>query len=288
MRAILELLRVTQWVKNGFVFAPLFFGSALFERGAVKQAVLAFTIFCLVSSAVYIFNDWRDIESDRAHLKKGLRPLASGLISVPAALILMCVLLAAAAVLLALSDASAKLIGVIAVYLAINAAYSLGCKHVPVVELFLVSSGFVLRLVAGGIAVNIALSPWIEIATAMIALLITAGKRRGDIQQANDANRTRRSISGYNLAYLDAMLAALTGATLVVYLLFCVSDYATERFGSRVLFTAIPVAFGIMRYVQLIMVKGEGDSPTDLVVRDTGMILTILVFLAMFGALIYF
>src|SRR5262249_6432818 len=126
------------------------------------------------------------------------------------------------------------------------------------------------------------------IATATLALLITVGKRRGDIAQQYDLDGRRKPLTRYNLAYLDSMVGALTGATLVVYLLFCVSDYAVARFRSFVVFTAIPVALGLMRYSQLIMVKGRGESPTDLVIRDPGMIAVLIVFILMFAIFIYF
>ena len=124
--------------------------------------------------------------------------------------------------------------------------------------------------------------------TGTIALLLTIGKRRGVIARDNDAQTNRRSLATYNLGYLDAMLAALMSATLVIYLLFCMSDYAKSRYGNNVLVTAVPVALGSMRYVQLVMVYGKGDAPTDLVLRDKGLLGTLLVFIAMFGALIYF
>lgn len=283
----LQLLRIHQWVKNCFVLAPLFFGAALLQLEAVLHALGAFIAFCLISSAVYIFNDWRDIKADRAHAKKRLRPLPSGRVPIPVALAIMVVLTAGAltvAFAAALPPASLAILGA---YVAINLSYSLGLKQVAVLELSLVSSGYVLRLLAGGYAAAVELSSWIIIATGTIALLLTIGKRRGDIARDNDAQTNRRSLATYNLGYLDTMLAALMGATLVVYLLFCMSDYAKSRYGDNVLVTAVPVAMGLMRYVQLVMVYGKGDAPTDLVLKDKGLLAILLVFIAMFGALIY-
>jgi decaprenyl-phosphate phosphoribosyltransferase len=157
-----------------------------------------------------------------------------------------------------------------------------------IVELFFVASGFVIRLIGGAQAIQITLSPWIIIATGMLALLMTAGKRRGDIAQENDESRTRKSLATYNLAFLDSMLTAMTGGTIVVYLLFCVSDYAVERFGARVLITSVPVALGLLRYVQLIIVQGHGESPTDLLLGDRGLLAIVGVFGAAFAYLIYF
>jgi 4-hydroxybenzoate polyprenyltransferase len=288
IRSLAALLRVRQWVKNGFVLAPLFFSSEMTNAAAVGRAASAFVVFCLVSSAVYIFNDWRDIESDRRHAKKALRPLASGHVPITVALALMAALLAAAAAMIDFAHLPRSFAITVAVYLAINAGYSLGIKHVPVIELLFVASGFLIRLVGGGYAVPIELSPWIIIATGMLALLISIGKRRADIAQDNDPARERKSLEGYNIGFLDACLSALSGSTIVVYLLFCVSDYAIQRFGANVLITSVPVLVGLLRYLQLIMVHGRGESPTDLVLTD-GCMLAILAFFGLiFTYLIYF
>jgi 4-hydroxybenzoate polyprenyltransferase len=287
MRSLLELMRPRQWIKNGFVLAPLFFGADLLHRAQVLHALTAMVAFCLASSAVYIFNDWRDMDADRVHAKKKKRPLASGRISPAAALIAMLALLAGAAAVIFLGGLPPSFGLIIVTYLAINLGYSLGLKQLAVVELFLVSSGFILRLLGGGVALSVVLSPWIVVATGTVALLLATGKRRGDIARRNDAQGARKSLAGYNLPFLDSVLSALAGATLVVYLLFCVSDYAVGRYGAHVLVTAVPVAIGLMRYLQLIIVYEDGDSPSDLVLRDRGLFATILVFIAIFGVMIY-
>jgi decaprenyl-phosphate phosphoribosyltransferase len=286
--AILELLRIRQWVKNGFVVAPLFFGSELDNVAAVTRTGIIFVVFCLMSSAVYIFNDWCDIEADRKHAKKKRRPLASGRVPLPLALAIMAVLFVGAAAIIYFSHLPIGFAETVAIYLAINVAYSLWIKHVSIVELFFVASGFVLRLVGGSYAIQINLSPWIIIATGMLALLIAAGKRRGDIAQENGEPQKRKSLATYNIAFLDSMLTAMTGGTLVVYLLFCVSDYAVARFSSAVLITAVPVALGLLRYLQLIIVQERGESPTDLVLGDRGLLAILAVFGVTFAYLIYF
>jgi decaprenyl-phosphate phosphoribosyltransferase len=288
IRATLELLRIRQWVKNGFVLAPLFFSSEIVNVVSVTRAASAFVIFCLMSSAVYIFNDWRDMDADRQHAKKARRPLASGRVPVQFALAVMAALIIIAAVIFFFAHLPKGFAVAIGVYLAINVGYSLGIKHLSVLELFLVASGFVIRLIGGASAVQITLSPWIIIATGMLALLMATGKRRGDIAQNNDGSSQRRSLAGYTLGFLDSTLAALIGGTIVVYLLFCVSDYAVARFGDGVLITSVPVALGLLRYLQLIMVHGHGESPTDLVLGDPGMLAILAIFGAAFAYLIYF
>ena len=286
-KEIVNLLRIRQWAKNVFVLAPLFFASQLFNAPAMFRGISAFVIFCLVSSAVYIFNDWRDIEADRRHAKKWARPLASGVISVHMAFTLMALLLIAAAAIGFYTAMPSNFWIVVATYIVLNLMYSAGLKQISVLELFLVSSGFLLRLLAGGFAIDVELSSWIVAATFMVALLLATAKRRGDIAQKNDVTVSRKSLAKYNLAYLDAVLSTLVGATLVVYLLFCVSDHAAGRFGQLVLLTAVPVAFGLLRYLQLVMVGGDGDSPTDLVLGDPGMLATLTTFILIFAILIY-
>jgi decaprenyl-phosphate phosphoribosyltransferase len=287
VKAILELLRIRQWAKNGFVLAPLFFAAEFDNVTAVTRATIIFIIFCMMSSAVYVFNDWRDMEADRQHAKKAQRPLPSGRVPVSVALTIMVLLIVAAAALYYFSDLPRRFAETVLVYVGINVAYSLGVKQVSIVELFFVASGFVIRLVAGSYAVQMSLSPWIIIATGMLALLMTAGKRRGDIAQTNDKSLQRKSLATYNLAFLDSLLTAMTGGTIVVYLLFCVSDHAITRFGSDVLITSVPVALGLLRYLQLIMVQGQGESPTDLVLGDRGMLAILAVFVLAFAYLMY-
>lgn len=225
------LLRIRQWAKNGFVLAPLFFGSGMANTTTLARAASAFVVFCLVSSAVYIFNDWRDIEADRRHAKKAMRPLASGRVPIAVALALMAALLAAAAAMIVLTSLPGSFIIAVAVYLAINIGYSLGIKHVSMIELFFVASGLLVRLIAGGYAVQAKLSPWIIIATGILALLMSVGKRRGDIAQNNDPARKRKSLDGYNLGFLDVALAALTGGIRDCIFLEHVDCRSCTRFG---------------------------------------------------------
>lgn len=287
MNAVLSLIRPRQWAKNLLVFGALFFSGEITRPHSVAHVAVVFLVFCLLSSATYIFNDWRDIEADRVHAVKRFRPLPSGRLPVPAALAFMVLLLVAACGAISLGELPREFWIIIGIYLAINVGYSLGLKQITVVELFLVSAGFVLRLLAGGVALSIPLSPWIVISTATIALLMATGKRRGDLARQNDVQQARRSLAGYTVPYLDGVLVALTGAILVIYLLFCVSDYAVNRYGENIMVTAIPVAMGLLRYLQLVVVYNEGDSPSDLLLRDKGLLAIVLIFIVTFGVFIY-
>src|SRR6185312_10030625 len=186
----------------------------------------------------------------------------------PTALVLAGVLLAAMIAISTSAGLPPRLFLIYAAYAAINLAYSLGMKHVPVLELFMVASGFVLRLIAGSVIVGETPSSWIVVCTGLIALMLAAGKRRGDIANAFDQSGGRRSLRHYTLAYLDQIMTVLATATFVTYLLFCISDYAMSRFGTGVAATAVFVLFGIFRFLQIIAVQAGGDSPTDIVLRD--------------------
>lgn len=285
--ALLRLMRPRQWVKNGFVFAPVFFGNKMLNLELVWANLLTVLVFCLVASSIYVLNDLCDIAADRAHATKRTRPLASGAVTPPQAIGLMVLLLAGSAAVLLLGGLPLSVGAAVVIFFVCNIAYSLWLKHVALLELFIVASGYVIRLLAGGAAIGIALSPWIVTATGLIALMLTTGKRRADIAQENDRDQMRKSLSGYSTAFLDTLLAMFAGATIVVFVIFCASDYASQHYGPHVLLTAVPVALGITRYLQLAMVRNGGDNPTDLVTRDVFILSSLLVFGIIFTVLIY-
>jgi decaprenyl-phosphate phosphoribosyltransferase len=287
MPALLKLLRPRQWLKNGFVLAPIFFGAKLFDPELLRSIGLAFVCFCLISSATYVLNDLCDLEADRLHAKKKTRPLASGAVKPITAVIVIIVLVIAAVAIALFGGLPIAFHLAVAAYVIINLSYSFGLKDVAILELFLISSGFIVRLLAGGEVGQIALSPWIVTVTGLISLMLAAGKRRGDLAQNNDEMKLRKSLREYSVEFLDAQLSAIAGATLVVYVLFCTSDYAVQRYGPFVLITTVPVAMGIMRFMLLVIVRGSGDDPTNVVMRDPFMMAVILVFLLIFATLIY-
>jgi decaprenyl-phosphate phosphoribosyltransferase len=283
----LRLMRVQQWIKNSFVLAPLFFSGSLTDPQKIGETLSAVVCFCLLSSAVYIFNDLCDVQADRQHAKKRYRPIASGAVPIPAAWALIGALLAAAGGLLLASGANHGLAAVLVAYLGINVAYSSGLKNVPLVELCLVASGFVLRLLAGGVAIGVELTSWILICTALVSLLMVVGKRRADLGQGNDPQFQRVVLRNYDCAYLDRLLIMIAGATLVAYLLFCTSPYGHDRYGEWVVLTGAFVALGIFRFLQIVTQEGGGDSPTSLVIKDRFMRWTLVAWIAAFGVIIY-
>lgn len=287
IRALVALLRPWDWIKNTLVLGPLFFSGGLFHAEFTRRALIALGIFCLVSSATYVFNDWCDRAADSRHIKKKLRPLAAGTISGFQAMAMIAGLLVASLILALWLELTASFLYIVLAYIVLTVSYSLGLKHVSVIELFCISGGFVLRFFAGVVVVGVLPSPWIIVATAMGAMLVVAAKRRADLAQGNDPRAMRRSLRGYNIVYLDSLVTSLSGGTLVVYLLFCVSDYAESRYGHGILLTAIPVAVGLLRFQQIVLVEGGGDSPTNIMIKDIVLVATSVVFITMFWVLLY-
>ena len=284
--AAVALMRPEQWVKNAFVLAPVFFSGRL-QLSTVLDCVFGALAFCALSSAIYVFNDLCDMEDDKQHVKKRLRPLPSGRISVSVAVALGGALFLAAIAIVLAAGLPTRLFLIGAIYAGINLAYSAGLKHVPVLELFMVSSGYILRLLAGSIIDREALSPWIIVCTGLVSLMLAVGKRRGDLANALEQTGGRGSLKGYSLPYLDQMMTLLAGATFVTYLLFCISDYGMARFGSDVTITAAFVLFGIFRFLQIVALEGGGDSPTDMVIRDGPLRVTIALWVLAFAAIMY-
>jgi decaprenyl-phosphate phosphoribosyltransferase len=285
--AILRLMRVQQWIKNGFVLVPLFFGNHMFDPARAVRAVAATLAFCLLSSAVYVLNDLCDLEHDRQHAKKRTRPLASGQVSKAVALCLIVAMLAGFAAVVAGARLPVRFLLVCGVYISINLAYSLGLKHVALLELFLVSSGYILRLVAGATVIDEQLTNWLLGCTGLVSLMLTVGKRRGDMTAGHDADRRRRSLGQYSVAYLDQLLTILAATTVVAYLMFCISDYAVQRFSNDVTWTAVLVVLGVFRYLQVVNVYGGGDAPTTLIIRDVPLLAIIALWCVSFYVIIY-
>jgi 4-hydroxybenzoate polyprenyltransferase len=236
---------------------------------------------------VYIVNDLRDIEADKLHPKKSFRPLPSGLISPTMAIVTAMFLAGLVAALLWWLQPATGFMLVIVAYCVINLSYSFGLKQIALVEIFLVSSGYILRLLAGSLVAQSHLTPWIIACTGLVSLLLTVGKRRGELAQNNDQHQQRKSLNKYSVAYLDHLMIMLSAITALTYLLFSMSEYAQIRFGDHVMLSAVFVIFGIMRYLQIVIVENGGDEPTTLFYRDRWMAVTVLACLLYFILMIY-
>jgi len=207
MKNYLKLMRVEQYIKNLFVFAPLFFGREFLNTPVLLNVLLVFLCFCIASSSIYILNDYFDLNEDREHPEKSKRPLVSGAIKIKNAIFLMLVLMLS--VLLITFLFSTKLFLIIATYIVINILYSKWLKHIPILDLNIIALGFVLRIFAGAAVTDILPSVWIVLITYLIALFLAIAKRRTDVILAKEGKEVRKNIDGYNLAFIDTVLRLL-------------------------------------------------------------------------------
>lgn len=276
IRALLRSLRPPQWAKNAFVLAPLVFGKVLDDPASLLAASLAFVAFCAASSSVYLVNDVQDRESDRRHPLKRLRPVASGALPVPLAL-------GAAAVLLALAivlgvPLGAGFLAVLAVYALLNLGYSAGLKNVVILDVMIVAVGFVLRVIAGGLAIDVPVSSWLLLCTIFLALFLAFSKRRHEIVLlAEEARGQRRVLDHYSPAFLDQMINVVTASSVVCYALYAVAPETQERFQSDWLVYTVPlVLFGIFRYLYLVYQKPHEKNPTEAILADPPFLLNLV------------
>ncbi|MBE9556783.1 MAG: UbiA prenyltransferase family protein [Proteobacteria bacterium] len=282
---IIRLLRPKQWIKNGFVAAPLFFTPDKVTTASLLDVLAGFAVLCMAASAVYCLNDLRDAEGDRNHPVKKDRPIASGAISPATAMVLMVLLLAGGVALAAWRVP--VILWVVGAYFAINIAYTVRLKHIAILDVLIVAFGFVLRVEAGALIIDTEPSAWILIVTGLLALFIALAKRRDDIVRDLDADH-RKSLDGYSLPFLDGCLMAVLSTLLVSYLIFTTDQSVMARLGSEKLYFTGPfVIAGVLRYLQLTIVYERSGSPTDLVYRDHGLQLSVAGWLATFVWLLY-
>jgi 4-hydroxybenzoate polyprenyltransferase len=265
---LLISLRPSQWAKNLLVFAGLLFGLRLFDVEAVGRALAAFGVFCLLSGVVYLINDIADRQTDRQHPLKARRPIASGALPVPAALTSAVVL---AAVALAGAFALGPRFFAVAVsYLALLALYSAALKHIVIIDVLTIAIGFVLRAVAGAVAVNVDISHWLLVCTILLALFISLAKRRHELLLLADGAASYRPIlDEYTPYLLDQMIAVVTASTLIAYVFYTISPETEQKFNTHWLGLTVPFPlYGIFRYLYLVHQREGGGSPADLLLTD--------------------
>jgi 4-hydroxybenzoate polyprenyltransferase len=268
LRLLLVSLRPEQWTKNLLVLAGVAFGGRLLEPGAVLVAIGTFAIFCALSGAVYLFNDAADREADRNHPLKCRRPIASGQLSSTTAV-------AAGALLGAGSIAAAFAIGpqlalVAATYLITLVLYSLALKHVVILDALTIAAGFVLRAIAGAVAVDVPIGHWLLVCTTLLALFLALSKRRHElVLLADGATDHRRILEEYSPYLLDQMIGVVTASTLIAYTIYATSADTAARLGTTKLGLTIPfVLYGIFRYLYLVHQKRGGGSPAAMLLND--------------------
>jgi len=280
-------MRPHQYIKNLFIFLPLFFALKITDTDLLLHAVIAFIAFSLTASAIYTLNDYHDIEEDRQHPKKKYRPLASGDISKAQAIVIMAVLGIAGFSLMALL--SMKAVGIMAAYVIMNIAYSFYLKHVAILDVIIIAIGFVLRLFIGSAVTDIPLSMWIVVMTFLLALFMALAKRRDDVLIYLDTGKKmRKVIDGYNLQFLDTAMAIMASVVIVSYTIYTTSPEVVARVHSEYLYlTSLFVILGIMRYLQVAFVLKDSGSPTKIVLNDRFMQLTLIGWVLTFAWILY-
>lgn len=267
---ILSLIRPQQWLKQIFIFLPLFFDKKLLDIDYLVDALYAFVAFSLAASAIYCLNDIMDIEADKQHPKKCLRPLASGQISKTQAYATMALLIFSSLAVSYFAFESLKLLGIIISYVILNIGYCIKLKHIAIVDVFIIASGFCLRIAAGGAATDIWISQWIILQTFLLALFLAFAKRRDDVVLFNrNGCKTRRNINRYNIEFLNNAISIVATMTMMCYIMWCVSDDVIARMATNQLYiTAIFALMGVMRYLQITMVDNKSGSPTKILLKD--------------------
>lgn len=293
MKAYLKLLRVEQWVKNLFVFIPLFFSGKIFETTQLFETIFSFIIFSFTASSIYVINDYSDIESDRVHPEKCRRPLASGAISVGRAkLVLVGLVISTIGLIISLSDVFGynvlKFGAVISSYFVMNLAYTFRLKHIAIVDISIIAVGFVLRVLAGGYATGIVVSQWAIILTFVLALVLAVGKRRGELVNTQLSGNTRKALDGYNIQFADIVLSISVTLAIVSYIMFVISPETQKEFTNKVFYTFIFVIFAFLRYLQQTLVYNRTESPTKMIYKDRYIQLVLALWGFAFLILIYF
>lgn len=288
MGAILRLARPHQWIKNALVLAALIFGQRLFVFHDVVLAAVAFVAFCALSSAGYVLNDIADRDADRLNPEKCDRPLARGDLTVAAA---GRAAFAFAAIAIVLSIVLGReFVAIALLYAALQLFYSMWAKHQVIIDVIAVAIGFVLRAFAGGVAINVEVSPWLVFITFVLALFLVLARRRHElIALGDDAIAHRSALSEYSVRLVDQMISIVAGATLVSYMIYTASAEVEAKLGTRHLYLTVPfVAFGILRYLYLIDERNEGGDPARALMHDRPLLIAVGLWILTDIALLYF
>ena len=287
---IIKVARPTHWLKNIYVILPVFFGGAILNTTQAISAALTFMSFSLAASAIYRLNDIIDVGADRAHNVKRHRPIASGAITIPQAYGMMTIsLLASIVLMLLLPEGQANTITVIITYFLLNVAYCLKLKEYAIIDVCIVASGFVLRILAGGFATGVQLSKWIVLMTFLLTLFLAFAKRRDDVLKMNETGRApRKNTSRYNLTFINQAITITGTVMLVCYIMYTVSPEIIAQFGTDKLYlTSILVILALLRYLQIAVVDEKSGDPVKVVLSDRATQFILMAWVLSFLVLIY-
>lgn len=288
MKNYLKLIRVKHWLKNGLVFLPIFFSLNILNKEMLLTSVLAFFIFSFTSSIVYVTNDIADIDKDKLHPIKKNRPLASGKVSIKEAKVLRGILLIVLGILLGIISKSIESIWVLLIpiiYLVMNIAYSKKLKDIPIIDVVVIVTGFILRVIYGGLVINVEVSKYLYLMIIFGSFYLAFGKRRNEIMKNGDKSRT--SLSLYNKEFLDKNMYVAFSLAIVSYILWCIDPTTIEHIGNSYIFWTIPL---LMVILQLYSLNIEGNSygdPIDVILSDKKLIICIILYMISMITIIY-
>lgn len=284
---LLVLMRPHQYIKNLFIFAPLFFGVRVENLTLDIRVIAGFIVLCLAASSVYIFNDLIDAPVDRVHTEKKNRPIASGAVTSKEALVLLGAALFPTVMLSWVLGVGFFLL--ILCYLILNIVYTLFLKRIALVDVFTVSGCFLLRIAMGAVLSHTGLSSWLVLMTFLLAMILAIGKRRDDVLISQKTGKqTRQSLAGYNLPFIDITVGVIVSITLVSYIMYTVDQSVTSRYGTNYIYlTALLVTLGMLRYLQNVYVFQSSGSPTKIVLTDRFLQIVMLLWVVSFVLLIY-
>lgn len=287
MKAYIQLIRPKDWAKNLFLFVPLFFSGMFFETGKLVELLIGFICFSLVASSIYIMNDYRDIEDDKKHPVKKDRPLASGAVNKTTAIIIALLFL-----LIGFTAAwflSHKFMFILGIYFLMNVGYSFGLKNIPILDIFIISIGFVLRIKSGSVISLIPLSEWLIIMVFLLALFLAFAKRRDDVLlKLSSGDDMRKAVKGYNLEFINTALSLICAVIIVAYIMYTMSPDVMQRLQTyRLYYTCLFVLAGVFRYLQLVFVQQNSQSPTKILYKDRFIQVTILLWIISFYVILY-
>lgn len=287
LKYILISMRLQQWVKNLFLFAALIFAGHLFVLHDVLLTLIGFVAFSLLSSAVYIYNDITDLENDKKHPVKSRRPLPSG--KLPRGSATAAVIVLGACALLVGFLLKVEFGAVMSLYLTLNLAYSHKVKDLVILDVMSIAAGFVLRVAAGAVLIDVPMSEWLIICTILLSLFLGFSKRRTElIMQPESGNPTRSVLGHYSPHFLDQMIGVVTATTVMSYALYTISDETVKKFGTSDLIYTVPfVLYGIFRYLYLVHKKAEGEDPTKTILTDVPLLINIVVWIVIASWIIY-
>jgi 4-hydroxybenzoate polyprenyltransferase len=283
---IVKLIRPHHYIKNLFVLAPIFFSGLITNEVLLNQSLIAFILFSLAASSVYILNDIMDVSEDRLHPKKKNRPIASGSVPVSIAwVILTCFVVAS---LVGSWYISANLTYVLILYIVMNILYSLGMKHLSIIDVTMISIGFVLRIFAGSVIIETPPSMWIILMTFFLSFFLGLSKRRDDVLMNANGLKVRRNIDGYNLDFVNAAMVVMASVVIFSYISYTIADSVQERLDTDYLYlTVLFVIVGIFRYFQITFVEENSGSPTKIMISDRFSQINIAIWLITFSYIIY-